>query len=42
MIWELQYEERKGKPDLAQFPTYNGVSRSVNICVTSRERSVNT
>ena len=30
------------KPELAQLPTHNRVSRSVNICVTSRERSVNT
>ena len=30
------------KPVLAQLPTHNRVSRSVNICVTSRERSVNT
>ena len=41
----MQHEERKGKPDLAQFPTYNGVSRSVNICVkrgvSCRECSVN-
>ena len=41
----MQHEERKGKPDLAQFPKDDGALRSVNTCVdrgvTSRERSVN-
>ena len=32
----------RGKPEPAQFPTDDGVSRSVTICVTSRELSVST
>ena len=46
MIWELQHEEWKGKPEPAQFPTDDGALWSVNTCVkrgvTCRERSVNT
>ncbi len=46
MIWELQYEERKGKPEPVQFLKDDGALWSVNICVkrgvTCRERSVNT
>ena len=29
----MQHEERKGKPDLAQFPKDDGALRSVNTCV---------
>ena len=45
MIWELQYEERKGKPEPVQFLKDDGALWSVNICVkrgvTCRECSVN-